>query len=47
MSSNLNIFHLDVYSKMKTLLPELDYVKDPEKYISIDLLAKLSKSGLL
>lgn len=42
MSSNMNVFHLDVYSKMKELLPELDYIKDPEKFISLEILAKLS-----
>ncbi len=40
------MFHLDVYHKMKELLPDLDYVKDPEKFISLEILARLSKWDL-
>ena len=43
MSSNLNMHHLDVYHKIKELLTELDGVKDPEKFISLEILGRISK----
>ena len=43
MSSNLNMHYLDVYHKIKELLTELDGVKDPEKFISLEILARISK----
>ena len=47
MASNMTVFHLDVYNKMKELLPELESVRNPEKFISLELLARLSKKIIL